>query len=381
MTTAVVTTTGDIRICPIHRAEMRVRTKGRQRWFSHRLPDGSWCSGEPPAAARLPRGLVLSDQVLLDDRALVELDELIGMRGAAGAGSNGTAPQAPAAPEIAQAQPAWLCEVTGEPVAFAVCLACAQAQTRPACPSAVPAILTALKTSRQVPEEIRSLRQVAQGLDTPMIRATGLLGCVRKAWFQQHTGRPLELPSAHWARLRGTIFHQALADMANGTLAETRLSALVDDGDARAIISGQIDDFVSQTGLLTDYKTTNAQLHGNGRFRLPQTSHVRQLWVYQWLLVRNGYGLPAAARIVYMNMRAIRPAPAPLLLPDAPAPGEPFTKRQPTISEWEGVLAGRAKAILAAEPPDPQPDESWECGYCPYATCPLHPQGHGRGKT
>ena len=32
--------------CPIHNIEMSEFTKGDRSWFSHRLPDNSWCNGK-----------------------------------------------------------------------------------------------------------------------------------------------------------------------------------------------------------------------------------------------------------------------------------------------------------------------------------------------
>jgi len=32
-------------VCPIHSESMRKFTKNGQSWFSHRLPDGTWCNG------------------------------------------------------------------------------------------------------------------------------------------------------------------------------------------------------------------------------------------------------------------------------------------------------------------------------------------------
>ena len=33
--------------CSIHDAEMQLRIKNGDRWYSHRLPDGNWCRGHP----------------------------------------------------------------------------------------------------------------------------------------------------------------------------------------------------------------------------------------------------------------------------------------------------------------------------------------------
>lgn len=32
--------------CPIHNLQMRKHTKGNTSWYSHQLPDGTWCRGK-----------------------------------------------------------------------------------------------------------------------------------------------------------------------------------------------------------------------------------------------------------------------------------------------------------------------------------------------
>jgi len=34
-------------ISSIHNAPMQLRTKDGDQWYSHRLPDGTWCKGRP----------------------------------------------------------------------------------------------------------------------------------------------------------------------------------------------------------------------------------------------------------------------------------------------------------------------------------------------
>jgi hypothetical protein len=36
---------GDTKLCPIHQVDMKHFEKNGKSWFSHKLDDGSWCSG------------------------------------------------------------------------------------------------------------------------------------------------------------------------------------------------------------------------------------------------------------------------------------------------------------------------------------------------
>jgi RecB family exonuclease len=76
-----------------------------------------------------------------------------------------------------------------------------------------------------------------------------------------------------------------------------------------AFVSGRIDGYDPETGVLHDYKTTR---------RLPSrvsAPHRRQVELYAWLLHRNGFGLPHAIRLLYLSMTGLRsfdlPVPTP----------------------------------------------------------------------
>jgi len=36
----------EVKLCPIHQAEMKKFEKNNKSWFSHKLADGSWCNGK-----------------------------------------------------------------------------------------------------------------------------------------------------------------------------------------------------------------------------------------------------------------------------------------------------------------------------------------------
>lgn len=39
-------TPGAQKLCPVHKVAMRSHSNERGEWFSHKLADGTWCSGE-----------------------------------------------------------------------------------------------------------------------------------------------------------------------------------------------------------------------------------------------------------------------------------------------------------------------------------------------
>ncbi|GAB4519958.1 MAG: hypothetical protein Kow0047_31180 [Anaerolineae bacterium] len=284
------------------------------------------------------------------------------------------APVQPAQPEpLQQERPAWLCEVTGKPVPYSHCLACSAAREQPQCPF-TPAILRALNRSREPDEGLETLKGISAATGWPVVRATSLTECQRKAWLTRHHGRPLERPSDHWARLRGVVFHEAMAGMAEGTMAERRVSTVVETSQGKAVVSGRVDDYDPERKWLMDYKTTSMSLNGNAAtatggsgLSLPLTRHIRQLHVYAWLLSRNGHPVERIT-VTYMTMKDIVTVDVPM--PAAPDDPRPRSQRPQTLEEIGETVMRRLEAILAPEPPDPKPDEPWECRYCPFTDCP-----------
>ncbi|MBP7961451.1 MAG: PD-(D/E)XK nuclease family protein [Caldilineaceae bacterium] len=242
--------------------------------------------------------------------------------------------------------PSWLCELSREPVSEADCLACARQRLQSDCPFN-PAILKALAEANAPDVGLSGLHQIGY----PVLRVSGLVGCARKSWYGRTRSPMLETPSEHWSRLRGTIFHAALESMGEGHV-ERRLTAFLYDDQVAAFITGRIDGYNPANGVLTDYKTA---------IRLPsrvRPHHQRQLWLYAWLLWKNGVGLPASIRVIYIHMRAIRSFDA-------------VTPTEQDLAELERSLLQRLHLILAAEPPAARPEESWECKFCGYAECPM----------
>lgn len=244
-------------------------------------------------------------------------------------------------------EPAWLCEVNEAPISVRDCLTCARDRNEPTCPFNV-AILKALAAANEPDAAILGLRQVGY----PVLRVSSLTGCVRKAWYSLRSTRKLETPSAHWARLRGTVFHAALENMGDGHV-ERRLTAFLYDSEIAAFITGRIDGYDPERQEITDYKTSR---------RLPQSvrpAHRRQIHLYAWLLARNGYGIPQSLRIIYISMAKIRSF-------DLPAPDEG------ELESLEQELLATVGQILDDEPPAAVPKAKWECKYCPFTHCPAH---------
>lgn len=267
-----------------------------------------------------------------------------------------------------EAQCQWLCEVTGRPAPLASCLECARRRQQLACPFP-PTILTALARSLAGEGELVELRALAAEAGVALLRVTSLLGCTRQAWYGLHGPAPLEKPSRHWARLRGTIFHAALESLAGeDVVAEVRLVARLQAAGVRAWVSGRVDHYDPLTRTVLDYKTINSFGRAMARLGLPKPQHRRQLWLYAWLLAENGYPPPLAGRITYMDMRAVLSVD--VAMPDADG-----------LALTTEYVVGKARAITEAGPAGPPGDatEDWQCRYCTHAgRCPdARPKGRG----
>ena len=264
--------------------------------------------------------------------------------------------------------PLWLCELTGQSVSQHACLECAEQRQAPACPFP-PTMLRALANSMQGDDTLVEAKQLAREKGIALLRVTSLLGCIRQAWYGQHGRPPLEKPSEHWSRFRGTIFHAALESLAGAQIvAETRLIASLEAHGVNAWIAGKVDHYDPALRLLTDYKTINSYGKKLAALGLPKQHHVAQLWIYAWLLGRSGLPTPTTGRIVYMDMGSVCTVDVPM--PDA--------DMQAAV---EARLVEKARWITEADATGPagDPQESWECRYCAFATqCPHAGQGAGK---
>ena len=264
----------------------------------------------------------------------------------------------PATPALA---PLWLCDVTKEPVAPDVCLACAR-NGRPNACSFTPPVLEALRSSMMSDSALNAIYSLAAQQGVTVLRVSSLTGCTRKAWYRLTQGTPLETPSRHWARLRGTIFHKALESMAEeSVLAEQRFVVDLRAFGVNAWIAGMVDHYDPATGVLTDLKTMNAWKRLSSYPDLPHKHHIAQVWIYGWLLEKAGLGYPKRMEITYMTMGDIRTVPVNLPTPE----GKQYV---------EARIVDKAKTIVEADPtlgPKGDAQADWECRYCLYKTaCP-----------
>lgn len=248
----------------------------------------------------------------------------------------------------------WLCEVTGDPVAPDACYACARQRLQPACHFS-PALLRALASSMQPDPALQAVYALARQAGVTVLRVSSLTGCTRQAWYKTVQATPLEKPSRHWARLRGSIFHQALQAMAGrDAIAERRFVVSLASFGVPAWIAGQVDHYDPDLGVICDYKTVNA----NGRRLhkmedLPHEHHRAQVWIYAWLLEQSGWPYPSAARIVYMDMGDVRLTDVPL----------PTAEGRRAVAQR---IVAKAKTIVEAGEAGPSgdPKQAWECRYC-----------------
>lgn len=255
--------------------------------------------------------------------------------------------------EQKELQPVWLCEVTRTPVTYSDCITCARNRLQPACPFP-PTLLTALHAANQPDEVVEALRHTGYSV----LRVSSLLGCKYKSWLGRNEGYPLETPSEHWARLRGTLIHRAIEEMgaAGAGLIEQRLTAFVWNDQMAAFISGRVDLYDIESRTLFDFKTVNTGNGGIAAMVLPKPRHVKQLQIYSWLLAKNGYPPPTSIRIAYLTLSELRTV-------DAPAPDEAARDR---IEQWVLTIASD---LLSSTPPPAKPVEAWECRLCPFVQC------------
>ncbi len=249
----------------------------------------------------------------------------------------------------------WLCEVTRRPVEVDTCLECALHHRAPSCPLDY---LVLRKLAREIRDDegVELLR--ATGF--PVVRVTSLIGCPRAAWYELHNVQPdPEPPSRLWARLRGTIFHEALLPR-DGALTERRLAVFV---KGVAFVTGRVDWYDPTSETLVDIKTVSRRARwdrANGGFKefeiKANPRHVQQLRLYKWLLEENGYPV-TSARLLYLSMQQTKSIPVEL-----------------TLDGVEEFVLDTLSRITAETPPPPVPPEGegWRCSYCPYGDCPSN---------
>ena len=260
----------------------------------------------------------------------------------------------------------WLCEETRRPVPLHDCLECARHRRLPACPFP-PTMLRALAKSIEGDAELVEAKALAKRAGVALLRVTSLLGCTRQAWYGLGGPPPLERPSRHWSRLRGSIFHAALESLAGEeTVAEARLVASLEPFGVQAWIAGKVDHYDPATGQISDYKSVNSFGKKLANLGLPKQHHVAQLWIYGWLLGQSGYPYPATGRLIYMDMGTVYASDVAMPDPELQA-------------QVAARIVEKARMITEADAAGPAGDplEAWACRYCGHADgCAFRLHGH-----
>ena len=207
----------------------------------------------------------------------------------------------------------------------------------------------------QADPALQAVYSLAQQAGATVLRVSSLTGCTRQAWYRitQHT--PLEKPGRHWARLRGTIFHRALENMAGKDIvAERRFVVSLQPFGADVWIAGQVDNYDPANGRAhrpeDDQHASDAVCT---RWTCPRNITRSSSGSTAWLLAQSGWPYPDAAQIIYVDMGKVRKTDVPLPTPD----GQVMIERR---------LVEKAKAIAEADDAGPQgdPRAEWMCRYC-----------------
>jgi predicted RNA-binding Zn-ribbon protein involved in translation (DUF1610 family)/CRISPR/Cas system-associated exonuclease Cas4 (RecB family) len=290
----------------------------------------------------------------------------------------------------------FICEVTGSPVAFADCLACAKARQNPGCPlpaAVIERIVTGIRPP-DLADQIAAEHGAQIGFSV-----TELLKCSRRkrlekehAWYEK--------PQGLYRMMRGTAVHDHLNSAAVG-LQESRLYWTFKYIGWTVTLSGQPDVVEARPeGLyVADYKVTEnpprdkntwvcsgcgaACMRSKSGFLCPncgqigrsaayrtvevaqaRSTHIMQINLY-CLLVEKNIGQVAAAlgatgelpvcggEVIYL------PPTLPMRCPI------PYT-RDATLT----FLKERLRVLLAPTLPPilvEDDDGKWECGFCPLA--------------
>jgi hypothetical protein len=272
----------------------------------------------------------------------------------------------------------FICEVTGEPTPPQACLACARSGALPGCPMTAPVVKGILANMR--PDDFG-------------VTITTLLGCPRKFQLKQEWDYNLR-PSEMWWAYRGQLMHDVSARYAQddpNAVVEQRYSVMVEAPEGLNIISGQPDLVYLDRRHILDFKTIKAVPGAWRAYTCPETgaliregpyawrpkmiacphcfegehvarqivhespprakkAHVQQVSLYRLVLAEHGVAVDTA-EIVYMDMREQLRIPVELL---------------PLDEAWK-LIEQRLALFTTGSIPDilHDPEEFWECDFCP----------------
>ena len=318
----------------------------------------------------------------------------------------------------------FVCELSGEPVSAAECLACAQAGA-PGCNYGTPAVIAGIANNMRTPNfSLAAVQQKREDIAFDFgFSATELLGCPRKKrLIQQYPW--WEKPSALYWAFRGTMMHSAAEKYAGDNpfaLVEDRLFWFLRFSGKVIGLSGAPDLLVYDPQLggwkLIDYKTikqVRTSLHrhicpatGNTMSDMPfpvrgkqmyckwcdekhpkneltivkvpfqpRGSHREQMQIYSILVEKNAAALAEAA-----NAQLRAAGRDDVVPPNAAVIGAELIymdmsrmiRLDVDIWSYKDRLAFLKRKLAAAIMPDlppvlTDPDQTWQCKYCPVAT-------------
>lgn len=230
------------------------------------------------------------------------------------------------------------CEISGEPVSVADCIAHAQSEG---------GRLSELvgRNGERCPFTPAILRGIAQALvDEPMpegaIRVTHLLSCAKRTQWQATNDYAVR-PGDGYALFRGQLGH-AMVEGHHGDeilLSEERLT--IEFGGI--LLTGKPDAVLNTAEYhIDDYKTTRRLPHE------PYEHHIAQVNLYAWLIEKTRAVKIETASIVYLDMGGVSRLP---------------------VSVWPRKKTERfmREQILRWQAGTPRPSV-WECKTCPMQT-------------
>ncbi|MGD0857288.1 MAG: hypothetical protein ABSA18_16065 [Dehalococcoidia bacterium] len=290
----------------------------------------------------------------------------------------------------------FLCEVTGSPVTFADCLACAKSAKNTGCPLTVPIVQAILAGIR--PPDLANQLAAEHGAEIGF-SVTELLHCPRRQLLEQdHTW--YEKPEGLYRMTRGIAVHDYLS-RGSGGLKECRLSWTFKFRGKIVTLTGMPDlvELRSEGLFVTDYKVTenpprdkttwtcsgcNTAVKKSGsKFLCPncgeiarsaayrtvetaqaRSSHVMQINLYGLLIEKN-------LRQVVAVLGATGEPPVCggevlYLPPTLPMRCSVPYNRETTMA----FLKESLKVLLSPDLPPVLAEEDegkWECGFCPLA--------------
>jgi CRISPR/Cas system-associated exonuclease Cas4 (RecB family) len=288
-----------------------------------------------------------------------------------------------------------LCLVSGEPIAFADCLACAQSGRNAGCP--LPASIVERIVEGIRPPDLAQQLAVQNGAQIGF-SVTELLHCPRRHRLaKEHPFH--EKMDGLYRMMRGTAVHEFLSQGEAG-IKETRLVWTFRFAGRTICLSGQ-SDLVELRGnglLVSDYKTTErpprersswicsgceAETGKSGRgFLCPNCGQLGRSAVYRTVTpvqARSSHAMQLSlyCLLIEKNLDQFAALGAE---GDTPILGGEVIYLPPTLPlrifipyERERTLAflkDRLRTLLADDLPpilEDGSEEKWECGYCPLA--------------